>query len=168
MKPDPWAVVDFHAQAAARGTADERMTSEQRLVLYAAAAPEVIGATRITSSDAHEWWSAPVAGSPNTLIWNNAGEIFLGSASSARVRRWVVGVFVGALVFAPLGPEVELLGLIPAVLLGVGASLVVQRYWPAWARYGNVHDGAGAHQAMEAFVARYERDVPALPTSEPE
>ncbi|MES2305015.1 MAG: hypothetical protein V4558_05885 [Gemmatimonadota bacterium] len=168
MRPDPWAVVDFHAQAAARGSADERMTTEQRLVLYTSAAPEVIGATRLPSSDAHEWRSAPVPGSPYTLTWNNAGEIFLASESSARVRKWVIGGFLGAIVFTTLAPEVRFLGIVPAVLLGAAASLVVQRYWPAWARYGNVQDSAGAHRAMEAFVARYEQDVPALPPADAE
>ncbi|MES2125434.1 MAG: hypothetical protein V4503_12180 [Gemmatimonadota bacterium] len=168
MKPDPWAVVDFHTQAAARGTAEERMTTEQRLFLYAAAAPEVIGAKRIASSGAHEWWSAPVPGSPFTLTWNNAGEFFLASVSSARVRSWVVGGFVAACVFTTLAPEVEFVGIIPAVLLGIATTHVVQRYWPSWARYGNVHDAAGAHRAMEALVARYERDVPTLPAREPE
>lgn len=163
MKPDPWSVVEFHARAAARGDGDERMTNQQRLMLYAAAAPEVIGARRLNALDRAEWWSAPVPGTLNTLIWSNQGELFLASPASAVIRQWVIGGGVGMLVFSVLAPEIRMWGIIPGILLGLAATLMIQRQWPAWARFGNVMHPAGAQRAMDDFVAKYERDVPALP-----
>lgn len=168
MKPDPWSVVEFHARAAAKVDADERMTSQQRLALYAAAAPEVIGAIRLNTPDTAEWWSAPVTGTLNTLVWSNQGELFLASPASAVVRQWVVGAGTGLLVFVTLAPELRIWGMIPAVLLGLATTMMVQRKWPAWARFGDVVNPNGAQKALEEFVARYERDVPVLPpASEP-
>lgn len=167
MKPDPWSVVEFHARAAARNESDGQMTAEQRLALYAAAAPEVIGAIRLSAMDGAEWWSAPVTGTVTTLVWNNRGEYFLASPSSALVRQWVVGVGAGLLVFVTLSPATRLWGMIPAVLLGIGTTIVAQRQWPAWTRFGNVLDPAGAQRALTEFVARYERDVPVIASGDP-
>lgn len=165
--PDPWAVVEHHARAAASRAVD--LTAGQRLAMYAAAAPELIGARRATRSEfgplggglpGADWWTAAMPDSNDRLAWNERGDVVVSSRLHAVIRQLVVGAF-GTLLAVPLfarvaGPR----AIIPALIVGLGAAFAASRLAPRWTVLGDGLDHARARRTMEEFLQAYERDVP--------
>jgi hypothetical protein len=164
---DPWAVVEHHARLAAeRG--EGSMDAIQRLALYAATAPGVIGAVPVRAGDlglarrlqGDEWWKVPLPAArgsvPQWLAWSSTGKtlverrattgrrMFLIGASS-----WVVSMFTFAKVMGPRA-------LIPAVVVAVGAAMLGRLAWPAWSPIGSEPGDDRVAEALDDLVARYE------------
>jgi hypothetical protein len=164
-RPDPWAVVEHHARAAAERAPGDAMNSAQRLALYVSAAPELIHARRLAVGELGigrkdvEWWVAPAPASNRILAWNDRGEALLSNPSGAALRRLVVGsagVGISFLPFARLaGPR----AIIPALLVGVAAAFLVGRIAPRWVLFGDAPDPVTAAGVVEALAEEYEKEV---------
>lgn len=171
-RPDPWAVVEHHAQQAA-ARAEGTMTSAQRLALYASAAPEVIGAMRAQRGEFgltrrgndSEWWKVAIAGqtpgTPVFLAWNAAGEVIVQRRTSTTLRMviaYLIAWATGMVGFARLlGPR----ALFPAIVVGIGVAALTRQLFPVWTPLGTLPGDDRHARALEGLVARYEADVPA-------
>jgi hypothetical protein len=168
-RPDPWAVVEHHAQRAAQ-LAEGSMTTAQRLALYASAAPGVIGAVRAQPGEFgltrkgndDDWWKVPVPGrtpgTPVFLAWNSAGEVIVqrrGATSARMIMAGSVSWVLGMIIFGRLGPR----ALLPALVVGVGAAILTRQLLPAWSPLGSLPDDQKYVALLEGLAERYEADV---------
>ncbi len=164
-RPDPWAVVEHHARAAAERAPGDSMNSAQRLTLYVSAAPDVIGARRLASGELGiggkgvTWWVAPIPASDRLVAWNDRGDAMVSNPTVATLRRvWIgsLGVGISFLPFARIaGPR----AIIPALIVGVAAAFVIGRIAPRWVLFGDGHNHPLAERTLEQFLQRYEEDV---------
>jgi len=170
-RPDPWAVVEHHArEAAARGTADGQLDDQQRLALYAAAAPDVIGARRIDAaalghtvrraggSDA-EWWAATLPGERRELAWSTSGILALRQPSRRVVVAFGIGLLGFLMAFGGFGRVAGPRALIPALVVGGGLFIAVRRAASDWSLLDGDGGDPAIRKAIRGFVRRYEEGV---------
>lgn len=170
-RPDPWAVVDHHARAAAaRAGEGEVLNDGQRLALYAAAAPDLIGARPIeakrlghtiarTGGRDAEWWMVPLPGSEQELAWNAAGLFALRRPARRTAVAAGVAMLGLLLAFGAFGRLAGPRAIFPAVLIAAGLFVVVRRATSDWTLLDGHGDDPVAQRAISRFVATYERGV---------
>lgn len=166
--PDPWAVVEHHARvAAARGT-EATLSPGQRLALYAATAPEVIGARRMERGELGvlgrfardgEWWTAAIPGSGDRLAWNERGEVVVSNRTDAAIRQAVIGGFGALLAFTAFARIAGPRALFPALVVGVGVAVLAARLAMRWTLLGDGQNHPLAEQTLQQFLQRYEEGV---------
>ncbi len=168
-RPDPWAVVEHHAARAAAAAGRDGLTDTQRLALYAAAAPGVIGARRVDSAtlghtirraagaDA-EWWAAAIPPAGQELAWTDAGLLALRRPSRSRGVALGVAVLGCLLAFGAFGRLAGPRAIIPAAVVGVALFAVVRRAASDWSLLDGEGD-APVKGAIRGFVEAYEREV---------
>lgn len=170
-RPDPWAVVEHHAQQSADRRAGS-MSSAQRLTLYASSAPEVIGAVRVQPGEFgltragrdDQWWKVSVPGrtpgTPLWMAWNSAGKAILQRPATTLARAIMGGgltFMLGMITFTRmLGPR----ALLPAVVLAVGIAVLTKQLFPAWSSLGTKPDDDKYVAMLEELVDKYEGSVP--------
>jgi hypothetical protein len=169
-RPDPWSVVDHHArEAAARGTDAGQMNDRQRLALYVATAPDVIGARRIDAGvlghtvrraggAGAEWWAVPLPGEQRELAWSSTGILALRQPSRGVVVAFAIGMLGFLMAFGGFGRVAGPRALIPALLVGGGLFVAVRRAASDWSLVDGDGDTA-IRGAIRGFVGRYEDGV---------
>jgi len=170
-RPDPWSVVEHHArQAAAHGADTGQMDDRQRLALYAATAPEVIGARRIDAAAlghtvrraggaGAEWWAAPLPGDQRELAWSSNGILALRQPSRGLVVAFAIGMLGFLMAFGGFGRVAGPRALIPAILVGGGIFFAVRRAASDWTLLDGDGGEPAVREAIRAFVRRYEHGV---------
>lgn len=169
-RPDPWSVVDHHArQAAAQGTGAGQMDDRQRLALYAATAPDVIGARRIPAAalghtvrraggaDA-EWWVVALPGEARELAWSGSGLLAVRQPSRRLVVAFAIGLVGFLIAFGGFGRVAGPRALIPALVVGSGLFVAMRRVASDWSLVEGEGDPA-IREAVRGFVAAYEEGV---------
>jgi hypothetical protein len=170
-RPDPWSVVEHHArQAATHGADTGQMDDRQRLALYAATAPDLIGARRIDAAtlghtvrraggtDA-EWWAAPLPGDQRELAWSSSGILALRQPSRGLVVAFSIGMLGFLMAFGGFGRVAGPRALIPAILIGGGIFFAVRRAASDWTLLDSDGGDAAVKAAMKGWVARDEEGV---------
>jgi hypothetical protein len=169
-RPDPWSVVEHHArQAAAQGAAGGQLDDRQRLALYAAAAPDVIGARRIdpallghtvrrAGGAGVEWWAVPLPNDTRELAWSSDGILALRQPQRGVVVAFAIGLLGFLIAFGGFGRVAGPRALIPAILVGGGLFLAVRRAASDWSLVERDGDAA-IREAIRGFVRRYEDGV---------
>lgn len=162
-RPDPWAVVEHHARAAAQG-GDAALTPGQRLAMYASVAPQVIGARAMHAREAglggsrdQRWVVNPPGGGP-LLAFDASGNTWVASASQMqRLLSAAAGFVIATALFRQVaGPRAVIAGLIVAA--GVYALSAV--FLPRWRELG-LRAGDDRYERIFAeLAARYERTTP--------
>lgn len=170
-RPDPWSVVDHHArQAALRGDAAGQMDDRQRLALYAAAAPDVIGArlvdpaalghtVRRAGGAGAEWWAVQLPGETRELAWSNGGILAIRQPSRGLVVAFAIGMLGFLIAFGGFGRVAGPRALIPALVVGGGLFIAVRRAASDWSLLDSNGGDAAVREAIRGFVRRYEEGV---------
>jgi hypothetical protein len=160
--PDPWAVVEYHARNAAQaGSAS--LTRAERLAMYIAAAPDVVGARPMTAREGGFFqpqdlrWVVASTGDLAELAIDASGGIWVRTPSQMRQVLAAVAAFVIATaLFARLaGPRAVVAGGIVAV----GVYAVSGALFSRWRRTGTRPGDARYDAQVAEMVARYERPV---------
>jgi hypothetical protein len=166
--PDPWAVVEHHAQAAAARGTEAVLSPGQRLALYATTAPEVIGARRMERSEfgmlgrftrSGEWWTAAIPGSGDRLAWNEQGDVVVSNRTDAAIRQAVIGGFGALLAFTAFARIAGPRALFPALIVGVGVAVIAARVATRWTLLGDGRNHPLAERTLQQFLQRYEEGV---------
>lgn len=161
--PDPWAVVEYHARAAAQG-GDAALTPGQRLAMYASVAPQVIGARVMTPREAGfggsrdvRWVVHPPGGGP-LLAFDASGTMWVRSTSQVQQVLSAAAVFViaTALFTRVAGPRAVIAGLIVAA----GAYALSGAFFPRWRAVGLRAGDDRFERVVVELATRYERAIP--------
>lgn len=167
---DPWAVVEYHARHAAQRS-EGSMSPTQRLALYAATAPDVIGATPVRPGELglwrqlgrEEWWKVPLpaarGSAPQWLAWSSSGQVLVERPDAMGRRMFMVATGTSFVSMFGLGRLVGWRALPFALLLAAGAAFLSRIVWPAWSRLGSAPGDERHERAVAELVERYERDV---------
>lgn len=167
---DPWAVVDHHARQSAE-LAPESMSETARLALYAAAAPDVIGATAVRRgqlglgrpSDYRGWWMVQMPGppgsSPRALVWNAAGPALVERPATTGRRMLLAAITAGVPGMVGLVDLLSGLAILPAALLAAIAAYITREWLPSYTPIGSWPGDERYQKALAELVDRYERMV---------
>ena len=146
------------------------MSDRQRLALYVAAAPHVIGARQIDAATlGHtvrraggtntEWWVAPLPGDKRELAWSSSGILALRQPSRGLVVAFSVGMLGFLMAFGGFGRVAGPRALIPALLIGGGLFFAVRRAASDWSLLDADGGDPAVREAIRGFVRRYEDGV---------
>lgn len=167
---DPWAVVEHHARRAAQRS-EGSMSPTQRLALYAATAPEVIGAVPVRPGELglvrqfgrEEWWKAPLpaarGSAPQWLAWSSSGQVLVERHDAMGRRMFTVATGTSFVSMFGLGRVMGWRALPVALLLAAAAAFITRVAWPAWSPLGSAPGDERHQKAVAEMVERYERDV---------
>lgn len=169
-RPDPWAVVEHHARQAAQQGGPDALSEGQRLALYVAAAPHLIGARRLdpavlghtirrAGGDGAEWWAAPLPGEARDLAWSGTGVFAVQQPGRRRVMGFALGLLGFLLAFGAFGRLAGPRAAIPALIVGGALFLAGARMGSDWRLLDGGGANAGIRDAIARFVATYEEGV---------
>lgn len=162
-RPDPWAVVEHHAGAAAR-QGDAALTTGQRLAMYVSAAPQVVGARPMSRAEkglggaGQNRWVVPAPDGGAPIAFDESGNAWVAvSSTTQRLLSAAAGFVVATALFARIaGPRAVIAGLIVAAGAYLLSAAVIPRWRPIGLRAGDDR----YERALENLVDRYERSVP--------
>lgn len=161
--PDPWAVVEHHARAAAQG-GDAALAPGQRLAMYASVAPQVIGARAMLPREAGPGgsrdarWVVNSPGGGPLLAFDASGKTWVASTPQAqRLLSAAAGFVIATALLTPVaGPR----AIVPGLIMAAGVYALSGVFLPRWREVGLRAGDDKYEQIFAELAARYERAIP--------